>query len=221
MNRVKARKIPSNRASYGTWKCKVCGMIFETKRELYDHLHKQHPDAIKRVAWNKGLTKDADDRLAKAGQKVHDGYVSGRLTPSFYGKQHSKDTKRKLSLLRKQYLAENPDKHPWRSSSKFKSVPCETFKSMLRKHGCQFEEEFKPLKDRNFSIDVMFPNLNIGFEINGNQHYDDHTKCILNEYYQTRHELIESTGIKLIEIHYANVYHAGFVEKLIREYNLA
>ena len=42
----------------------------------------------------------------------------------------------------------------------------------------------------------------------------------LSQYYQTRHDLIEATGIKLIEIHYANVYHDKFIEKLIQTYKL-
>lgn len=228
--KVKHHKKPNNfgqkKAPYGTWKCRVCNKIFDTKQQLWKHLHANHPDNIKEfhgkgsIPWNKGLTKNTDKRIAMSSAKIIEGYKSGRLTHYFKGKHHSENYKKMMSIKRSEYLANNPDKHPWKKLSKFKSIPCEFFKSVLRENGCIFEEEYKPLKNRNFSIDVMFPNLQIGFEINGNQHYIDHKNCILSQYYQTRHDLIEATGIKLIEIHYANVYHDKFIEKLIQTYKL-
>ena len=214
------------RAPYGTWKCKVCGLIFNTKHQLWDHLHIEHPNDIKEfhgkgsIPWNKGLTKEIDQRIAKSADKLIEGFKSGRLIHPFKGKHHSEKYKKMMSIKRSKYLANNPDKHPWKKSTKFKSVPCEFFKHLLRENGCIFEEEYKPLKDRNFSIDVMFPSLKIGFEINGNQHYENHEKCILSQYYQERHNLIEAAGIKLIEIHYANVYHDGFIKRIIQKYHL-
>lgn len=225
-NRHKPINFGNKKASYGTWKCRVCNSIFDTKHQLWDHLHAEHPDNIKEfhgkgsIAWNKGLTKETDIRIAKSANKLIEGYKTGRIINAFKGKHHSEKTKKQMSKKRSKYLVDNPDRHPWKKSTKFQSIPCEFFKKALRNNGCIFEEEYKPLKNRNFSIDVMFPNLKLGFEINGNQHYDDHEKCILSQYYQERHDLIEANGIKLIEIHYANVYHDGFIEDLIKKYHL-
>ena len=44
------------------------------------------------------------------------------------------DTKIKISKGIKKYLIENPDKHIWRSNSKFKSIPCEIFKNILKEY---------------------------------------------------------------------------------------
>lgn len=114
------------------------------------------------------------------------------------------EQKTHLSNLRKKFLSENPDKHPWRSSTKNKSTPCENVKQYLTNKQVSFIEEYKPLNERFFSIDIAFPNLKIGIEINGNQHYNlDGT---LARYYQERHDLIESAGWKLLEIHYTRCF---------------
>ena len=120
--------------------------------------------------------------------------------------------RKKVSEGRKKFLAENPDKHPWKSNSKFKSVPCETLKEYLRKRNISFVEEWQPLESRGFSIDIAFPDKKIGFEINGNQHYDSTGK--LKPYYQERHDLIVSSGWKLIELHYSIAYKPELLDKL-------
>ena len=85
--------------------------------------------------------------------------------------KHTQDTKNKLSILRKKYLKENPDKHPWKKHNKFKSIPCEKLKIFLKENNISYVEEYSNF-DRYFSIDIAFPNEKIGLEINGNQHYD-------------------------------------------------
>lgn len=127
----------------------------------------------------------------------------------------SDETKKKISEGRKKYLAENPDKHGWSNSNHHYSVPCELLKSKLKDSGVSFVEEFQPLRDkgRYFSIDIYFPDLRIGWEVNGNQHYESDGS--LKPYYQDRHELIEAVGIKLIEIKYHKVFSESFVSDLI------
>lgn len=79
---VKHRHIPrcSKRASYGTWKCEYCDdhPIFETRRKLEEHKREFHP-IPKRSSWNKGLTKETDERLAKANAKLKARYASGEI----------------------------------------------------------------------------------------------------------------------------------------------
>jgi len=121
-------------------------------------------------------------------------------------------TKEKLSRIRKKFLKENPDQHPWRKHDRFISVPCEKIKKDLLSKNITFVEEHKPLESRFFSIDIAFPNEKIGIEINGNQHYNkDGT---LKEYYQNRHDLIVQSGWTIHEIHYLTVYNDKFIDEL-------
>ena len=63
---------------------------------------------------------------------------------------------------------------------------------------------------RNFSIDIAFPDLKIGIEVNGNQHYKNDR---LIEYYQQRHDHIIGLGWNLYELHYS----LFFSEEKMRE----
>ena len=114
-------------------------------------------------------------------------------------KAHSSEHKLKISSSIKKFLIDNPEKHVWKRADKFVSVPCENFKSFLRNKGIDFVSEFTPLLDRNYSIDIAFPDIKIGIEINGNQHYQENK---LSEYYQERHDAIEASGWKLYEFRY-------------------
>lgn len=127
--------------------------------------------------------------------------------------KHTEEGKKNISIARKKWLAENADKHPWKSNDKFRSIPCETLKETLRQHGVSFVEEYRPLSDRFYSLDVAFPQDRVAIEVNGNQHYDNAGK--LKKYYQERHDLIEQAGWKLYEVHYSFVYNKQFVNDLI------
>ena len=121
----------------------------------------------------------------------------------------SDETKAKISEKRKKYLAENKESHVWKRKDKFKSVPCEKLKEILTGQGINFCEEFMPLPNRSFSIDIAFPHIKLGIEVNGNQHYNQ--DGALAPYYQERHDLITASGWTLLEIPYNKVYNNDFI----------
>lgn len=94
-------KLP--RAPYGTWKCKFCGVIFDTKHLLYKHYHAAHCDLLQQkynkggIAWNKGLTAETDSRVALGHQKLMDKYKSGELKGSWCGRHHTEKSKKQMS----------------------------------------------------------------------------------------------------------------------------
>jgi len=126
---------------------------------------------------------------------------------------HTQETKNKISTGRKAYLLANPDKHPWRCSSKFRSVPCEKVKEYLKTKNINFVEEWQPIADRAFAVDIAFPDIKLAIDINGNQHYDRNGK--LKEYYQKRHDLIVSAGWTLLELHYSIAYNLSKLDEVI------
>lgn len=130
-------------------------------------------------------------------------------------KTHTEETKKKLSKIRKEYLKNNPDKHFWKNNQGCKSVPCERFKKLLTKNNVSFVEEFQPLQNRLFSIDIAFPEVKIGIEINGNQHYDRNGD--LKPYYKERKDLIEEKGWKLYDYHYTICYNDDLCEEIIKK----
>ena len=72
----------SYRLPYGTWQCKDCNLIFETRAKLSQHRREQHKNC--RHAWNKGLTKETSSIIAstsiKVSNSIKNAYVEGRLT---------------------------------------------------------------------------------------------------------------------------------------------
>lgn len=119
-------------------------------------------------------------------------------------KKHTEETKRKLSELRKKWLSEHKDQHPWKNKDRFKSHPCENLKEYLKSKEICFVEEYQPFDDYNYCLDIAWPDEKIAIEVNGNQHYNSDGS--LKEYYQKRHELFESRGWKLFELHYSKCY---------------
>lgn len=130
-------------------------------------------------------------------------------------KQMSEEAKRKISESRKKYLLENPDKHPWKNNKKYKSVPCEKVKDYLKSKGIVFVDEWCPIEDRLYSIDIAFPDIKFGIEINGNQHYNrDGT---LKEYYQKRHDEIVAAGWEILELHYSISWNLEKIDFLLEK----
>jgi len=129
--------------------------------------------------------------------------------------KHSDETKNKLSIIQKNWLKNNPDKHPWKNNGKFISKPCEKLKNDLIENDIIFSTEIKPLDNKNYSIDIAFIDKGIGIEVNGNQHYNpDKT---LKTYYQNRKEEIEKNGWILYDIHYTKVFNKEFIKDLIKK----
>lgn len=117
--------------------------------------------------------------------------------------KQSPESRAKLSEARKNYLKSN-NLHRWHNKSNHHtSWFCESVKNELKSRNISFTEEFMPLKhiNRFFSLDVAIPELKIGFELNGRQHYD--AKGELLPYYQKRHDLIVNDGWTLHEIKYS------------------
>lgn len=123
------------------------------------------------------------------------------------GCKHTEETKKIISKKVKQYYLDNPDKHFWTNKDKFFSKPCELLKNILLSKNLFFTEEYKPLTDYNYTVDIAFVDCKIGIEINGNQHYKiGESGLSLNDYYQNRHDMIEKAGWHLVELHYKTVY---------------
>ena len=125
----------------------------------------------------------------------------------------SEEEKIEISKRRKKWLSENPEKHPWKKNTKFKSIPCEFLKNNLKELNIEFFEEVTISKEKNYSADILIPSKNLIIEVNGNQHYDKLGKLI--PYYQERHDFISALGWKILEIHYSLAFNIDFCKTLI------
>jgi hypothetical protein len=91
-------------------KCIHCGKEY-SKKGIGTHIWRNHGNGINfdpnkgykegRVIWNKGLTKELDDRVKKSGETLRTNYENGTNTPSFLGKHHSVEVRKQMSIRRK------------------------------------------------------------------------------------------------------------------------
>ena len=96
----------------GKWCCEPvnqrCPVIKEKNRKaiqkLYDEgklnqqeiLKNRTKESFERQGWNKGLSKYTDERIKNRGERLHQKYKNGELTPSRLGDHHSDEDKDKI-----------------------------------------------------------------------------------------------------------------------------
>lgn len=199
-------------------KCKICGKECKNVNGIAKHLNIHNIELLKYYVKYEDFEipkciicgKDAKLNKGLKFRRTCSDISCGNKTHKII---HSTETKILLSEKRKKYLKLNPDKHPWKQKDKQLSVPCELFKTKLKNNNINYIEEYSPLEDRFFSIDIAFPDKKIGIEINGNQHYETNGK--LKKYYQERKNIIEKGGWKLYDIYYTKVYDDDFCNIVI------
>ena len=190
------------------WKCLTCGLVFSSKNKLDKHRKdsgEAKPRKQKRVC-------------QKCGKTFTNIRFHNSECPAIqHGVHHwTEEEKKNISDRMKLFYKEHPEKHVWKRAEKLKSKPCEEFKKFLKEKGYDFLEEVSVVKDRNYSVDICFPNLMLILEINGNQHYDLLKGC-LKPYYQERHDVIVNLGWEVVEIPYNQSYNAEFRERVCRQ----
>ena len=88
----------------GKYKCPYCGEE-KQKHGIGYHIWIKHKNGKRpkykyhrrKPAWNKGLTKENDIRVRKGAETFRERIKNGTIIPSFSGRSHSKETKKKLS----------------------------------------------------------------------------------------------------------------------------
>lgn len=194
--------------------CKWCGMSFEglnaSERANHSRWCEENPD-IKQKKLHPGKQLSC----SRCGIQFCLINPKDRKTTCSIECQrtHTNESKQNLSKIRSAYLAKNPDAHVWKRSSKFRSKPCENVKQVLYDKNICFVEEYTPSTERHFAIDIAFPDIKFGIEVNGNQHYKSDGS--LNDYYQERHEFLEKLGWTIIEVHYSKCFTSDSIEKIL------
>ena len=84
--------------------CKYCGKICKNENSHRNHerLCPKNPSrnyvshTLGKPAWNKGLTKESDERVAKYVKTCSDHYADGTYVPHNKGKEHTDEEKRRI-----------------------------------------------------------------------------------------------------------------------------
>jgi len=90
-------------------KCEFCYKEYPTIHGLRSHIWRAHTEngikhnpnlgyKDKRQIWNKGLTKEIDERVKKLGETLSNNIKNGITKPSFLGRKHSKESIEKMKV---------------------------------------------------------------------------------------------------------------------------
>lgn len=152
----------------------------------------------KKIAKEVGLSEGAITTLANRGLVKFWRTKSEMLSLAGRKRNISSETKKKISESRKRYLAENPDKIPYRLNHKSKgeSYPERYFREWLEKENIQFKQEFR---FGVYSFDFLVNDL-IDLEIDGSQHYVDKR---INSSDLLRDKQTEDAGFKVYRINWS------------------
>jgi len=213
--------------------CRYCGKECKNQNSLKQHeiRCKENPNriiiinkgnTISHTAWNKGLTKETDERVKKNGETLSKRIKEGKTTPSFKGKHHSKSTRDCMSNKAKEGI-KNGTHYVWQIRNGH-SYPEKLFIEMLKDkfnyiENINYETEYKI--NTKFA-DFYFKNLNLIIEIDGTQHYK--TK---NDIYSDikRDNLFKKEKYNIIRIPWDNYkkntdFWIGFINKIFSNDNL-
>ena len=195
-------------------KCKFCSKEYENKNSLVQHeiRCKLNPNKIdtsksfnngNRPAWNKGLTKETDKRVADYSKKI------GKSISKFQtGKPLSDAHKKAISNGMHNFLINNPDKVPYKLNHSSKiSYPEQYFINLFKKENINLKYH---VTVGLYELDFCDKNKKIDIEIDGEQHYVD--KRIINSDIR-RTKYLENLGWKIYRIRWSYYKQLSYIEK--------
>ena len=175
----KTTKFPriKGRLPYGTWKCNKCNLIFETKQYLKEHNHQKHP-IPKGSSWNKGLTKETDERVKLSGKTYSDRVKTGQIIPVWKGKHLSKEHKKKCSIATCKYLIKT------HGGPRYNKSAIHILEQIAKEHGWNIQHaenggEF--YTGIGYFVDAYDKEQNVVLEYDEPAHYEDVENNILRE----------------------------------------
>lgn len=162
--------------------CKFCGKICKNANSLRNHerlckenpnrdiksLQKLHENTAKwnanHTAWNKGLTRETDERVKQYTDSRHARYLNGELSELAYKHVMSEATKKKIS---------EKQKENYRGISRYA-----TAREGRKSYAEQYFDKIFTECERNYHVDRFFldyawPEKKVYVEVDGEQHYTE------------------------------------------------
>jgi very-short-patch-repair endonuclease len=185
--------------------CKFCGKVCKNPNSLRNHerLCKLNPNRDERsyqnlikgheithhighTAWNKGLTKESDERIKRQGETYSSRYKTGSPEAKALGHVMTEEIKKKISETQK------------------KNYTGRSRYATAREHRCSYAESYftecftdavKQLHVDRYFLDFAWPDIKIYIEIDGEQHYVDHR---IVEHDKIRTQRLHELGWRLL-----------------------
>lgn len=192
--------------------CSICGKVYSSKG-LATHIWRSHSEGVNhdpnigfkhcsktRVAWNKGLTKASDDRVARNAESVS-RTLQGKAQAGLLHRKLSDKEKRGISLRQSEH--NNGGKAKWFEVNGLKVQGTWEVKvaTLMNKEGIEWARP-KPMKylykgrERNYTPDFYLIVQEIYLEVKGHWWGDDKQKMI------AFHNSNSGVDIRIIDKHW-------------------
>ena len=188
---IKERK---QKNALGNWCCKYCTFIGRTRRELQKHHKEVHNSGKGFPPWNKGLTKENNDKIKNASEKI------SKILKGRPGHKLSIETRKKISDYRKQKIKENGGIW-WSSRSKCKRSYAEEWTKKILENEVNDTSFYEEFHIGRWFLDFAWPNKKIGIEIDGAQHEWPERKKSDKE----KDEYCMSLGWKILRLKWSDI----------------
>jgi len=201
--------------------CKFCGKLCKNANSLRNHerLCKANPDhqvtyfgmcKVRRIyisSWNKGLTKETDERVRKSSETYKLHIKEGIIKPSQLGKPLTEEHKRNISngmkLAHKEKRAHNIGSSRWNNEH---SWPEQWFIEVLHNELNMVENvDYKTeMPFDKYSLDFAWPEKKLCIEIDGEQH-ERFAEYKLRDV--SKDKLLKENGWKVFRIKWIDCWH--------------
>lgn len=151
------------------------------------------------VGWNKGLTKDTDERLKKSAETYSELYKGNG---SFKGKKHSEESKEQIRQSMLKAHKENRA-HKWtrKEPSHAEKTFLKFLDSIRLKKDIDFVSEFPFFP---YKVDFYFPKYNFVIELDGKQH-TKYPKMVERDI--AKDKLLKEKGVTVLRINWRSLFH--------------
>jgi len=154
----------------GIFVCKKCNKSFSSNCGLWGHMSYCGKKRKKVIAWNKGLSKDTDERVKRGGEIFSKGLKEGKIIHPWVGRKHSEQTKKiiaeKQRIAHAEGRAHNIGKTRWNNEPSWPEI---WFKKVITNEFIdrQYKTEY-PFGI--YSLDFAWIHKKRVIEIDGDQH---------------------------------------------------
>jgi very-short-patch-repair endonuclease len=184
---------------------------WEEVQNFYDDNHFWKDIKVKFGFTDELISQAVKDGVLKMRSRSESNKIECRINP----KSHTQETKDKISISRKEYLKNNPDKVPYllNHSSK-ESYPEKYFTEVFSNESIGFVKSYRI---GLYELDFCLPDKKIDIEIDGSQHRYD-KKIVESDIRRT--EFLEENGWDVIRINWSDYQRLSKDDKYIFISNL-
>lgn len=196
------------RQESGRYRCPHCSKDY-SKNGIATHIWRMHDGGVNhkptlgKESWNKGLTKDVNEKVKQSGETFSNKIKNGELVHNWVGKKHKEESKKLIS--QKQIIAHREGRAWNIGMSRWNNEPSYPEKFFMQVIENEFNDKnyVREFPIGRYSIDFAWVEKKLAIEIDGAQHEKETYK----ERDNRKDIYLNNNGWKVLRIKWINMFH--------------